>query len=199
MQEGKQSLSREQVLNLLNKVGEDLSEQGIIGEIAIYGGSALTLMYDFRQATFDVDFTAIDPVNNGQYCVSCAAKRVAQNEGIDEDWMNDCVEAYISDNPDFTLFGEFPKEKPGLRVFTATPEYMLTMKMLAMRSSLVSNDIEDVWNLIDICQINSFEEAKEKWGKFYPGKQLPRKNELLVMDVFDAKAQGQVFNRSLGW
>lgn len=199
MQEGKQSLSREQLLSLLDKVGMDLQAQDIIGEIAIYGGTALTLMYDFRQTTFDVDFTAMDPVNNGQYCVSCAAKRVAKNEGMDENWMNDAVETFVSDNPSFDFFGEFPKENPGIRIFTATPEYIFSMKMLSMRSTMVSSDIDDIWNLIDACQIQSMDEAKDRLAKFYPNKKLPVRNELMLKDVFEAKFQGKSFDRTLWW
>lgn len=192
-------LGRDKLIYLLNKLGEELAEQGTMGEIVVYGGSALMLMYDFRASTHDVDFTALDSLNNGQYRVLKAATKISAQEGINSAWMNDAIEVFVSDTPDMLLFGEFPKDKPGLRVFTATPEYIFTMKMLAMRPSTSSSDMEDIWNLIDICHINSVSEAKERLEDFYPNKILPKKNELLLMDIYNAKEQGGVFEKAIGW
>lgn len=200
MAEEKSTLSRDQIIRLLEKVGENLAGQSVMGEIAIYGGSALTLMYDFRESTHDVDFTAMDPVNNGQYAVMNAAKQVSLDEDINEDWMSDAVEVFVSDNPDFRFFGEFPKDNPGIRIFIASPEYIFAMKILSsMRSTMVSSDIEDIWNLIDECEINSLDEAKQRLEKFFPNKQLPRKHELILMDIYEAKEHGKAFDRSIGW
>jgi len=64
------------------------------------------------------------------------------------------------------FYGDFPPENPGLRVFVASPEYIFAMKVLAMRSSLTSSDIEDIWNLWDELGIESCDQAVEKCLEF---------------------------------
>jgi hypothetical protein len=94
-------------------------------EIAIYGGSALMMIYDWRAATKDVDGV----FENDREIVRRLAAVVAENHGWPADWLNDGVKGFLSarDQEDGMklLSGEFPSpDEPGLRVFVPRPEYL---------------------------------------------------------------------------
>ena len=66
------------------------------------------------------------------------ARDIAIQRGWPEDWLNDGVRTYLSPNveaPDVHLLtGTYPSEdRPGLRVYVPRPEYMLAMKLMALR------------------------------------------------------------------
>lgn len=190
------ALDREQIIDLMSRVGEQLAAEGYIGEIAIYGGSALALLFDFRDSTIDIDYV---PIQEDYGRIARAAKDVANELNLDQGWLNSAVEIFKSDYPDYQFFGEFPAENPGLRVFVASPQYILAMKMLSMRSSLETNDISDVWHLAKHNGIETFAQARTWFSKFFPQKKLPRRNELLLMDLFSALESGESYSAALGW
>lgn len=190
------AISRDAVLAMLDDLGRRLTAKGIVGEIALYGGSALMLLYEFRQSTCDVDYVHItgNPIE-----LEAHAKETAEKFGVPADWLNSSVEAFASDFADHRFFGDFPRTgKPGLRVFIASPEYLLAMKMMAMRNPVETMDFKDVWDLADRCGVTTAEEAKIFVEKFYPRK-LSRKNTLLIEDLFADKAAGKPYSPAIGW
>lgn len=48
-------LGREQILAVLYELAEELDRQGVRAEVFLVGGAAMTLAYDTRRATRDVD------------------------------------------------------------------------------------------------------------------------------------------------
>lgn len=191
-------MSPELLRSLFDDVGRCMAEQGRIAEIALFGGSALMMMFDFRESTFDADYMLISGYENE---VRQAAEAVTKGRELPHDWLNDAVSVYASDHPSVKLLGDFPRDgEPGLRVFHAAPEYIFAMKVLSsMRSSLESHDIEDIWNLIDAIPVATVEDAIDLVKEFYPKKKLPRRNELILQDIFEAKANNEEFSRELGW
>lgn len=174
-----------------------MAETGKIAEIAVFGGSAIALMFDFRDSTLDVD---VMPISGDISLVKEISRQIAaEDDELPEDWLNDAVEIFKSDNCDYQLMGEFPPEKPDIRVFTATPEYIFAMKVLAMRSSLEAHDVFDIWNLIDKIGISSHKEGKKLVEKYYPDRELPQRNDLILMDIFEEKEKNSPYSATLGW
>jgi len=66
------------MLSLLAEVGEHFSRQGKIMEIAIYGGSAIILQFDFRQTSLDIDYI---PVSVDDGSLEKIAEQVSKNTG----------------------------------------------------------------------------------------------------------------------
>ncbi len=190
------SFDRHQIRRLLSRLGQLLAQEGKIAEVAIFGGSAVSLMFDYRESTQDIDFM---PVSGDIHRLRELSVSIAREEDIPEDWLNDAVEIFKSDSPDYRLFGEFPVENPGIRVFTATPEYILAMKVMAMRNSLESSDVLDVWHLVDAVNVRSFDDVINIAAKFYPDKEVPKRNSLILMDLMEEKLNGGKFSSMIGW
>lgn len=76
---------------------------------------------------------------------------------------------------------------------------MLAMKIMAMRSSLETHDLRDVWELADICEIKTMEAVTSLLAKFYPEKKMPIRHQLILTDVFEAKTKNMAYSPALGW
>ena len=147
-------------------------------EIAIYGGSALILTYDWRVATRDV--AAVFEAD--RQTVRRLAAEIADDIGWDRDWLNDGVKGFLSNadtDPEAKrLFATYPSEdQPGLRVSVANPRYLFAMKCRAMRIGGVeaSPDINDIRQLAREIGIISSEEALRLVAEFYPNNVLEPK------------------------
>jgi len=162
-------LTARQIEDGLRAVGEKARAAGMVLEIAVYGGSAIVLAFNFREATRDVDVVVSgDPRPLRRY-----AAEVARDKGWDEDWMNDAVKGFVSSRSAAGLraFRSYPDEAdPGLRVLVPTAEYLLAMKCLAMRIDAAddSHDAEDIRNLMRETGRRTAEELIEIVEKFYP-------------------------------
>lgn len=168
-------------------------------EIAVYGGSALALCFDWRTSTADIDYM---PVRGAEADIREVANEAARNLGLPEDALRPDVQIFASDFATVLKNGEYPKGMPdgtGLRVFTATADYLLSMKLLAMRSSLETQDCRDVWHLIDETGILSVNEAMERIAAFYPGQDVPIRHVRIAEDIFEAKSRGENYSATLGW
>lgn len=191
------TFDRETLLGLLSEVGDELARRGRFAEIAIYGGSALLLHFDDRPATKDVDYVG---TGEDDGTLHAAAAVVGGRRGLAEDWFNDAVRMFASQSPERVPFGDFPGHGAGgLRVFLASPRYILAMKILEMRSSMESNDPLDVWNLIDHCGLKDLEEARRLVAGFYPGDEIPPRREAILRDLMEAKRLGRAYDPMLGW
>ena len=157
----------------LTELGELARAEGKVIEVAIYGGSALMLASNFRVSTRDVDAVADD---DGQRVIERLAARIAERRGWSPDWLNDQVYPFLSDIVDglgehHRLFRSYPSEQaPGVRVFVPTPEYILAMKLMAMRiwSGEEAKDREDIINLMAIVGLQSANETMQFVSAFYP-------------------------------
>lgn len=189
-------LGRDDIRALLFEIGEALSAQGLVAEIAVYGGSAILMAGGTRPSTKDVDFV---PLSGDGKEFREAADRVGARHGLEPGWMNDAVSIFASETPDYRTVGDFPPERPGLRVFAASPQYLLAMKLMSMRSPFETNDFSDIWELADICGVRSADEAREWLGGFYPDSPLPAHRSLALDGIFAAKAAGQPYSTMLAW
>ncbi len=102
-------LDRAKMKFLLSELGRLIAEQGKIVEIAIYGGSALILQFDFRKASEDIDYLPIDW--NDEFLLDCLAAQLAKGHGLEPGWFNAAIKVNpISDKNDESLkfYGDSP-------------------------------------------------------------------------------------------
>ena len=166
-------LTVETLHDALTELGQLARAEGKVIDVAIYGGSALMLASNFRLSTRDVDAVADD---DGQRVIERLAATIAQRRGWSPDWLNDQVYPFLSDVVDglgdhHRLLRSYPAEhEPGIRVFLPTAEYILAMKLMAMRigSARGSKDRGDIVNLMAIVGLTSAEDALQFVGTFYP-------------------------------
>lgn len=183
---------------LLAEIGGELAATGIRFEIAVFGGTALLFHYEGRPSTRDIDFVGLS--GDPQRLVASAADRVGSRHGLRGGWFNDAVSMFVGKDPDLRLFGDFPAHgSAGLRVFLASPQYILAMKLFSMRSSMVSHDVLDIWNLSDVCGVTDLDGAKAWLAKFFPGTELPPRTTAILEDLFEDKRNLKPYDPMMGW
>jgi hypothetical protein len=187
---------RRSLLLALQDLGRRAYAEGKTVEIAIYGGSALMLTYNWRLATKDVDAV----FEADRQTVRRLVAEIAQEHGWSRDWLNDGVEGFLSamDASAKTLLGTYPSEQePGLRVMIASPAYLFAMKCRAMRIGGVeeSEDVADIRNLARELGIDSAKAALALLESFYPAQLIEAKTRFGIEEIFDAPPSDEVGRR----
>jgi hypothetical protein len=179
--------TKEHLSAALSELGVLARDQGKIIDISVYGGSCLMLVSNFRVSTKDVDAVAA----SDQTFIDSAARIVADRRGWPHDWLNDGVRTYLSPaatgQRHHAFFRSYPDEaKPGLRVFVPTAEYMLAMKLMAMRVDVTSEgeDLDDILNLLDVVGLARKEDVVGFAAGFYPEARISAKIMLALDDLW---------------
>lgn len=165
--------------------------------VALYGGAALVLDFNYRQMTRDIDFGALH-VEAGMSVLSqiralaCEAETRLRLSGrggcgdveVHTDLMDmnevfrDDVSIFRSCEAEHIEHGNHGGDKGRFRVLKASPRYILAMKALSMRNALESYDTLDVWELMKACSIKSAEEVQVWWRILIPDKRFQRKTRI---------------------
>ena len=159
------ALSKRDILRLFDALNDELRAVNVKGQLHLAGGAVMCLALDARPSTRDVDASFKPSV-----AVLDAATRVAAKHGVRESWLNDAVKAYLSDRGSYAPFLELSH----LKVFCATPEYMLAMKCLAMRIGEGFRDEEDIRYLLRHLGLRHYEDAEQILARYYPLAEYPR-------------------------
>ena len=169
------AFDREALLNAFDQIGRAAAEAGTKLQIAVYGGAALMLASNFRFATEDVDVSELErPL---PAWLATVIENIAGQNGWQTDWFNDGVAFYLSSLADRAFdhleFGTFPRDgsAPGLVVSVPSAEYLLALKLKAMRVlDPVRGESEriDILNLMQIVGISSSEQAIALLGRYFP-------------------------------
>ncbi len=167
------AFTRARILSALEALGDELAREGVRGQIFIVGGAAMALAYSTRRVTKD-----IDAVFEPKSAIYAAAANVAEDLGLPEGWLNDAVKGFLPGDPD-----EHPRAVPdirGIEVTTASPRYLLAMKLMAMR---FGEDDEDIEILLRQCGVQSAEEALELLRSIYPLQEPPPKTRFFLEEL----------------
>jgi hypothetical protein len=159
-------LSAPEIRDLLAALDTELAKSSIRAEVYLLGGAVMCMVFAARPSTKDVDGYFVPTAR-----VREAARRVALARDVPEDWLNDAAKRYLSDRGDFAPFLEFSQ----LRVFTATPEYLLAMKCLAMRLGAEFHDEADVRFLLRYLNVTRLEAVEQLLARYYPLDRFPPK------------------------
>jgi hypothetical protein len=127
-------LSRDEIIGALQKLGVLAQERNLSVELWVIGGAAMSLAFNARESTHDVDALIVSPREVRK--VRELAKQVADEMRLEEDWLNDGVKGY------FTRLsqGDVVLQSPGIVVKRPSVEQLLAMKLSAWRDDV---DIED--------------------------------------------------------
>ena len=170
-------IDRDQLISAFDQLGHAAVAANTLIDVTVYGGSALMFASNFRFASGDVD---IAPIKGDQpKWFSEAVAKIATELGYEEgeDWLNDAVGFHLSklaeDEKDHFEYGTFPRtgETAGLRVFVPTADYMLALKLKAIRvNDVVKGDQEriDIQNLLQVNGVKNIDEAIGIMGRFFP-------------------------------
>lgn len=173
------------------ELGSRAQREGKVIDLAIYGGSALMLASNFRVTTQDVDAV----VEGDQETITRLVEDIARAHNWPSDWLNDGVRTYLSSQVSgirdhHALLRAYPSEQePGLRVFVPTSEYLLAMKLMAMRIDPAGgkSDVADILNLLDIVGFTTQEEVIDFAASFYPEAKISVRLRLGIRELWRIK------------
>jgi len=172
-------MTTQEIEKYLMALNDELSLTGVKGEICLYGGAVMCLVYQARPSTKDVD-AVFRPASEMRQ----AAERVAQDHGLRPDWLNDAVKGYVVEHPQRVLFNF-----PALKVYVPEPDYLLAMKTLASR--VESMDKQDIIFLIKLLKVKTADETLAILEKYYPRQQIKPATQYFVEELFEQLDQGQ--------
>lgn len=170
--------TRTDILNALQALGDELTRIGVRGQVFIVGGAAMAIAYSTRRVTRDVD-AVFEP----KASIYEAAARVAEDLGLPDDWLNDAAKGFMPGND------EDARPVPdiqGIEITTASPRYLLAMKLMAMR---FGEDDKDIEVLIRECDLQSPQETLDLMERMYPTREIPPKTRFFLEELFDSAAR----------
>lgn len=132
-------LSRQEIIQALERLGELAQQQGDSIELLLVGGAAMVLMYNARPATRDVDVLILSPPQ--ARIVRELAEQVAQERDLFSDWLNDGAKGYLVGLSE----GAVVFAAPGIVVKRPAIAQLLAMKLSAWRDDV---DIADARQLL---------------------------------------------------
>lgn len=173
------TLEKKRILKLLELLNTKLSIDDVRGELYLMGGAVMCLAFNARPSTRDVD-----GYFKPKKAIGDAAREIAAEEGLNTDWLNDAVKGFLNSTPSFDSYLELSH----LKIFTATPEYLLAMKCLAMRLGAEFEDENDVRFLLRYLNIQTYDQAIETIQKFYPIDRFPQKTLYALEELVPKEA-----------
>jgi hypothetical protein len=103
-------LDRAMIEDAFRRLGDRLARRGVVADIYVFGGAAMTLAYDARRATRD-----IDAVFQPHGVVLDEARAVADELGFPRWWLNEQASVYVAPGGDKDAPRVF--DHPALRVW----------------------------------------------------------------------------------
>ena len=169
-----EKLTRAKIVAALQALGEDLSGRGVHGQVFVVGGAVMALAYSDRRVTRD-----INAVFEPKAVIYKAARKVAETLDLPADWLNNAARSFMPGHD------EDPRPIPevkGIEIATASPRYLLAMKLMATR---IGEDDEDIRILLRECKITRPEEALALLASLYPTREPSSKARLFLERLLD--------------
>lgn len=160
------------IVAALGALDRRLAASGVRAELFLVRGAVLCVVHQARPSTRDVDgwFLPAAPVRD-------AARRVAGELGLPEDWLNDAAKGFIPAAAGFERWGDFDN----LTVSVADERTLLAMKVAAARTD---RDAEDIRFLAGRLGLTTADAILDVAAAYFPPEQLPVRAQLLVQEMF---------------
>lgn len=163
----------EQIKKYLGELDDELQAMNIKGEVCLYGGVVMCLVYDARPATKDVD-AVFKPTTEMRQAI----ERVAERNALRSDWLNDAVKGFLVPHQQTKFL-----DLPCLKVYVPEPDYLLAMKAISARAE--SYDPEDVKLLIELLRLKGPDEVFAVIEKYYPRQQIKPATQYFIEELFE--------------
>lgn len=183
-----EKFNKSELLELLGELNKRLILEDKIVDMYVYGGACLSLAYNMRESTADIDaiFGEKDTVNR-------LVKNIAKDYDIEDNWLNDSVKGFVSPGFEYTSFNQ---KFSNITIHYPTKEVLLAMKLVSSRIE-DSEDIEDIKKLSKDLNLTNEREFWEIIEKYYPvNLVLPKTNYVILEVVEELKNET---NTDLNW
>jgi hypothetical protein len=167
-----ETLTKERIIEAFARLNDQLAAVGTRAECYLVGGAVMCVALDAREATKDVDAWFTEP-----QAVRAAARRVAEDMRLPEDWLNDAAKAFIPQGAGFERW----QSLSNLDVCVADSRTLLAMKCAAARTA---EDAADIAFLAKHLGLKSAEEVLKVVLAYYPAERLPVRTQLLLEEMF---------------
>ena len=173
------ALTKKLIMQLFSEIDEELKLIDIQADLFMIGGAAMTVIYDARPSTQDVDgiFQPSQPLR-------LIIKKIAARHGLDEDWMNDAAKGAISHIKD-----EQPTvvyDGANFSVSSPSAQYLLATKILASRRG---RDHADIELLIHQCGFTTIDECLDVVDKYFPNRPIVARSQFAVEEILGKMTQ----------
>ncbi|MGZ8843728.1 MAG: hypothetical protein ACXW18_08695 [Pyrinomonadaceae bacterium] len=165
-------MTKDETIRYLKELNDELHSMEIKGELCLYGGAVMSLAYDARPDTKDVD-AIFKPAQQ----IREAAARIARKHDLRPDWLNDGVKGFLVPHKQ-RILAEFPN----LRVFIPEPDYLLAMKAISARTNTL--DAADVKFLIGLLELKSVDDVLTLVENYYPRNQIKPATQFFIEELF---------------
>jgi hypothetical protein len=173
-------LDRAALLGLLRELGSRLERRGVRANIYVVGGAAMSLSFDARRATRDIDAVVLE----GHGVLMDEVRAMGRLHDLPSTWLNEQAVMYVSRRADPKPSPVF--DHPYLTVSAASAEHLLAMKLAASRGG----DVGDIRLLLTACGCSSVDDASVIYSRVFDGDHLSDKAILIVEDLLGEDASG---------
>ncbi len=171
-------LTGERIRELFGLLNQRLAAEDVVGEVYLVGGAVMCLAYAARPSTSDVDAVFVP-----KETVRRLARSVAADAGVEDEWLNDAAKAYLSERGSFVPYLELDH----LKVYVPVPEYLLAMKVVALRLGPEFHDEEDVRYLLRYLNIERPEQALAVIERYFPAERIPPKTRFALEELLPVR------------
>ena len=158
--------SRDGLVDAFRELSYELPRTRVRGHNYIVGGAAMTLGFDSRRETTDVDAL----ITTGHGPVEDAVRRIGRRRGWPETWLSEEAASVIplgSDGRAMTVYGD-----SHLVVTAASAEHLLAIKVRAARPK----DEQDIAYLARRLKVSSAREVFDLHDEAFPHDPPKRRN-----------------------
>ncbi len=166
-------LSREQIILAFERLNDALATKDVRAELYLVGGAVMCLALDARAATKDVDAWFTEP-----QVVRAAARLVAEELTLPEDWLNDAAKAFLPENAGFESW----RSLSHVDISVADDRTLLAMKCAAARTT---EDAHDIAFLAARLGLRTADGVLAVVLAYFPPERLSVRSQLLVQELFD--------------
>lgn len=163
-------LGREEIICLLQDLGDRLLEKGVYAQMYIYGGAVICAEYQLRETTFDIDCIYTDDNIRQQ------AEIIAKKRNIQQDWLNYAVAEIVFEDM-------YRQDKPirevrfgALTISIPTARQLLAMKLFSARLG-ISNDLDDAYKLAVSLEIKTQYQLRSLLLEYFKKESVIKRNK----------------------
>jgi len=137
-------MGREDMLKYLEELNSRLAGINRSCEVVIFGGAAMSIVFEARDATRDIDAKFRSFVE-----LRKLIKDISNDFELDSGWLNNDGEHYVTERMQTSLYLEYTN----LAIHTVNADCLLAMKLTSARMD--STDMDDSIFLMDMLDIQS--------------------------------------------